>query len=329
MNRRLTFLLAGVALVSASCASTPREKHDIGISRVGLTLAFSDKALQDAPVPPRIIIQLIPFDGSAADLSQYLIRPGQSVAIPNPFACATAPPDAAVPASAPFMISHAPQPGYYRLRNQGTIKITADGFTFGLPYPPISTMQVTNVKTTKAQGLLPTNKTVTTFDAITTLAKNFVTQDTYQLTGSEIDVLHHSEINSEGTLDDSWTPPVKVYGDGGPNTSWESIGVDLANKNALGAQAAVTKTKVIDACGSLIETVEVKSTTTIADLAHIRTSGTTPGKSDLIDYATSLGGIVAARSTHTTDVLTVNNNPVTIVTDVTSTLMSLTPTDTP
>jgi hypothetical protein len=127
-----------------------------------------------------------------------------------------------------------------------------------------------------------------------------------------------------------WTPAVKIYDAGGPGTSWNALGTDPATDRAMGFQGAVSKSQVVDACGALIEAIEVSSTTTIADAGNRNTSGTTtPGPADLVDYATGLGGVIAARDTHTTEVLTVNNAPVTIVTDVKSTLMSLMPTDTP
>src|SRR3954454_9497570 len=68
--------LLGATVLLSSCASTPRPGIDIGMARVGLSQAFSDKNL--TPLPPQVIVRLVPAPPQVLalpDLSPYVVQP--------------------------------------------------------------------------------------------------------------------------------------------------------------------------------------------------------------------------------------------------------------
>jgi len=341
--RRLGVCLAILSVLACACASTPRSHTDIGMARVGLTVAFSNQALASAPVPPRVIVVLIPAPPSllaerVPDLTPY-VAPSLPTVVPTttpllPLAlCPPALPGASVPGAPPLIIDTPPVAGTYKMVNSGTIKVTTDGFTFNFPYPPLTTMVVKDVKTSTVDtvpGVPSLGATSeTTFEEVTTLTPTDVITETYEYSASQLALVSHYETNAGKTTGDTFSPPVEVYDTGGVGTSWEGLGADAARLEAMSFEGAIHATRVVDACGSLVDTMEVTSTSTLADLQTAQTSGTTPGDSDITDVATGLGGLFAARHFQQTDVETVNNAAVTIVYNVTSKLDGLTPTPTP
>ena len=329
--RRLLSFCAAATVLATGCASTPRGHDDIGMARVGLSLAFSNKALEGAPVPPTVIVRLIPAPPSLAAQSRPDLTPYARLAARPPAAppCPEAPGDASVPEAPPLRIPRPPQSGYYRLTNSGTVKLTADGETFTFPYPSITIMQVTNVKTedvatvpgAPAAGTTPT----TTFDEVTTVSPTSSVLERYRYTPSEMDLVARSQTDSGTTTTQTWNPPLKIYDTGGVGTSWTSVGADPAAGQTASLQGATKATQVVDACGSLVDTMEVTSTTTVIDAHSGQSSGTSCSGCDVTNIATSLGGIFAARHLHVTDHRTVNSSPVTIEFDVMSKLIGLAP----
>src|SRR3954453_24212349 len=106
MKRRWRALaLLGSVGVLSSCASTPRPGIDIGMARVGLSQAFTDKNL--TPLPPQVIVRLVPPPPQVharPHLGPYVVPrgapPAAPPAAPRAPTCPAAPQDAAVPAAA-------------------------------------------------------------------------------------------------------------------------------------------------------------------------------------------------------------------------------------
>lgn len=326
--RRVRVLAAAVAALAASagCASTPRPSVDIGMARIGLTRAFTDTDLK--PLPPQVILRLVPSQANmntSPDLAPIDVAPPATVR-----SCPKAPAGATVPAAAPLTIPTPPKPGFYRLHNEGTITVASGPLTLSLPFPPDTYEEVSDVhevEVSTVPGLPPTKRTQ--FTLTTTLSLTYVVKEVYQYDATQMDLISRVETSDGATVSDDWMPPVEEYATGGVGTSWQDIATDLEARKTLTIDGKIPKKTVVDACGSLIDTVEVNSNTTVVDIGTRQTSGTTTGKTDIARVATSLGGLFAQRETHSTSALTVDNVPVTIVIDVVSTLADLTPSAAP
>lgn len=315
-----------VALVATTgCVSTPRPSVDIGMNRVGLTRAFTDERLK--PLAPQVLFRLLPPQaqtGMPPDLAPIDLAPPAA----PPTDCPKAPADATVAAAAPLVIAGTPAPGFYRLHNEGTIKLTAATLSFAVPYPPDTYVQVSDVKqvdVSTVPGLNVAPKKRTQFTLTTTIAPTYFIKEVFQYDANRMDLVSRSETNNGVVSSDDWTPAVEVYDTGGVGSSWQGIATDVQARRTMTDDGKITKKVVVDACGTLLEAVQAETRTTVVDIATRNTSGTTTGKTDIARVATSLGGLFATRENHTTATVVVDNVPVTIVVDVTSTLVDLTP----
>jgi hypothetical protein len=323
--------LLGAAGLLPSCASTPRPGIDIGMARVGLSQAFTDKNL--TPLPPQVIVRLVPAPPQVLarpDLRPYVVQPGAPPAArpvaPRVPTCPAAPKDAAVPAAAPLSISGPPQPGYYKFHNEGTIKITSGSLTLQFPYPAHTYAQVSDVQQVETSATPTLTSTPRTqFTLTTTVTPTYVVTETYQFDPSKMDLVHHEETNDGAVISDDWVPPVEVFDESGIGKTWQDIAASTPTKRTFTIDGTTIGKRVVDVCGSLIETVEAHTQTTIIDAATQQTSGTTSGMTDVEAIATSAGGLAAYREIHTTNMLSVNGSPVTIQIDVASTIDNVVP----
>lgn len=330
MRRQRWLAAVAAAGLLSSCASTPKPGVDIGIARVGLSQAFTDKNL--TPLPAQVIVGLVPAPPQLVaqpDLTPYIVPPGSSAirpAAPTAPACPAAAKDATVPGAAPLSISGPPQLGYYKLHNQGTIKVTSGTLSLQFPYPTHTYEQVTDVRqveTSAAPAVASTPRSQ--FTLTTTVTPTYVVTETYQFDKSTMDLVHHEETNDGAVITDDWVPPVEVFDESGIGKSWQDIAESTGSQRTFTINGTTTGKRVVDVCGSLIETVEAHTQTTIIDAATHQESGTTSGMTDIEAIATSVGGLAAYRELHTTNVLSVNGSPVTIQIDVASTLDNLQP----
>lgn len=324
--RRVPLVAAIVVALAATtgCVSTPRPSVDIGMNRIGLTRAFTDKDLK--ALAPQVIVRLLPPRArmDTSDLAPVDVAPPAT----TPSKCPKAPADATVSAPAPLVIAGTPKPGFYRLRNVGTIKATAATLSFSVPYPADTYVEVSDVKQVEVSTVPGVNvapKPRTQFTLTTTIAPTYFIKEIFQYDADRMDLVSRAESSDGTVVSDEWTPPVEVYDTGGVNSSWQGISTDVQARRTLTDDGKITKKVVVDACGTLIEAVQAETHTNIVDIATRNTSGTTTGKTDVTRVATSLGGLFASRESHTTSTIVVNNVPVTIVIDVTSTLADLTP----
>ncbi len=326
--------LTGAVALGAGCASTPKYSEDIGVRRVGLSLAFKDEALAK-PVPPNIIIQLIPAPPeltrqAVPDLTPFMdTTPRPLPSVPRkplkPFQlpCPAAPADAAPDAPAPLVIVKPPKEGKYRRFNTGTVKVTTATLSLTLPYPFVTTMEVKNVKSGMVASAIPGGAPtpLTTFQVIETLTQTSTVTESYQFNDKELDLVSRSTKNDFGATVINPSPPLKVYDFAGFGTNLAAAGVDAPNAEGIAVQGKVSKSHVVDLCGTVIDTVETATQTTISNLADPTASGgTQPGATDLTAVATQLGGLFARREFHTTEIVNANGTPVTVTYDVVSTL---------
>ena len=338
MTTRHPLLLLASFMMTTACASTPHGSVDIGVNRVALTLAFADKALATGPVPPKVIVKLVPappgVPATPAGLSQYAVpnnKPAPVPSPPDPAACSPAPKDAPKPPPAPLGLGAPPAEGYYRVVNSGTIKVTADGITLQFPYPTVTTLQIKDVKqsTSLPVALGSDGTAVTTYTTVTTVTPTDVITERFQYTPAKIELVSRSENNNGNVTADAFSPAVKVYDSGGTGTKWDAAGTDLSTRKVLNLRGSVDATPVVNACGALLPTYAVTSTSSLLDATNGNVSGTTTGQTDLQDIATGIGGLIAYQELHRTQVTQVNGAPVTIETNVTSTLDGHAPSATP
>jgi len=328
MRTRRTLALPAVLLLASACASTPHGSIGIGVNRVALTLAFADKALATGPVPPTVIVKLIPappgLPPTPAALSQYAVpnnKPLPAPSPPDPAACPPAPKGTPKPPPAPPGLGAPPAEGYYRVVNSGTVKVTTDGITLQFSYPAVTTVQIKDVtQSTSLPVQIGQTTAVTSYTAVTTITPTDVVTENYQYTPTELDLVSRSENNGGTVTADTFSPPVKIYDSGGTGTKWDAVGTDAQRRRALNLQGTVESTPVVNACGALLSTYGVRSTSSLLDATNGNVSGTTANQTDLNDYATGIGGLVAHAELHRTQVTQVNGAAVTVETDVKSTL---------
>jgi hypothetical protein len=207
--------------------------------------------------------------------------------------------------------------------------VTTDGITLQFPYPRVTTMEITKVAQSTSSLISGQGSTVVSFTEITTVTPQDVITEQYQYTPSEIDLVSRSEDNSGTTVADTFDPAIKIYESQGAGSNWDAVGSDLSNDKVMNFYGAINSQPVIDACGALLPTYSVTSRSSLIDARAGTQSGTTAGQSDTRDVATGIGGLVAYQTLHQTDIEQVNGAPVTIETDVTSTLDGHAPTSTP
>jgi hypothetical protein len=333
MRARRLAVAGTLAALLTGCASTPRPHVEIGMSKVGLNRAFTNVDLP--PLPPEVIVRIIPAPPGLAsapvpDLTPFEVRPDRP-APPKPTTvvarCPKAAADATVPGPAPFGFAAPPEPGRYNVHNVGTITLSAAGQTFRFPYPPATTVDISPSKVVDVPVVpgLPVTNPHTELDLTTTLMPGHTVVERLQYDGATLDLVSRTETDRGPTTSVTWTPPVEIFATGGPGITWQDLASDDGARHALGIQGSVDRKTVVDVCGSLVETVEASSTTTVVELSSGATSGTTAGARDVLRVATGFGALFAEREQHTTEVRTVEGIPATITTDVVSTLDSLTP----
>jgi hypothetical protein len=332
MSARRLAVAGTLAALLTGCASTPRPHVEIGMSKVGLNRAFTNADLP--PLPPNVIVRIIPAPPAVAgqaepDLTPFEVRPDRP-APPKPVVvprCPKAAADATVPGPAPFGFAAPPKPGRYNVHNVGTITLSAAGQTFRFPYPPVTTMDISTSKVVEVPVVpgLPLTNPHTQLDLTTTLMPGHTVVERLQYDTATLDLVSRAETDRGPTTSVTWSPPVEIFATGGPGTTWQDLASDEGSRHALGIQGSVDRKTVVDICGSLVETVEASSTTTLVELSSGATSGTTAGARDVLRVATGYGALFAEREQHTTEIRTVEGVPVTITTDVVSTLDSLDP----
>lgn len=348
--RLMVLALSALAVAGTACAATPHATESIGLRRVGLSLAFKDEKLKKA-VPPRILVQVLPAPPELSsqpipDFKPYIdtsAPPPSRPAVPLPSlpSCQKAKPGATPGAQAPIAIPKPPTAGKYLLFNEGTIKATVTGVDLTLPYPVITVMEIRNVQVTQQQSPLPPapeqgpfpappaglsgSGPVTTFDMVETLTPTNTVTETYRYDYAALYLVSRTVTNGPNSSTITPAPPVEVYDFKGVGTSWNSLAADTATHKAVATHGTTTSTRVIDACGTLVDTQEVTSDTTVADPGGGAVTGTQTGRSDVFDIATGLGGLFARRELHTTDVQQINGTQVNVTYDVVSTLGTLEP----
>jgi hypothetical protein len=337
MNRRpLLVSLAAACLALSACASTPRDKDEIGIKKAGLTLAFKDEKLA---VPPEVIIQYLPAPEAIA--RQAVEHPKIPIPV-DPAACPPA--QGSVDRPAPFAISTPPKPGTYKRINTGTIKVTIGPLSAVVPYPRVTTMVVKNVRTTPGDppppvpGAVPGSVTgavpavvtvgdVTTFDVVETVSKTFTIFEQYRYDLRSMNLVSRQVHNGDASQSLTPTPAPEIYGFGGLGSSWSGLGVDSRARTSVATNGNVERTEVVNLCGTPFDSVRVPSTTQVVNLRDQTTSGTrtADNKQDILNIAPHLGGLFAVRELHTRDTLRSNNVPVLVDYDVVSVLASQEP----
>jgi hypothetical protein len=322
MNKLLALVLA-TSLLSACGAGQP-EKSSIGVRKVALGLAYSDKDLK-VDLPPEVIIRYLPAlpDDIAAAFpgTRPLLPPNNPFGI---FTCTPAAADAPVSDVAPSAITTPPKEGTYLVQNKGTLKI-GGAIPITLPYPPFTKLVIRGVKVEDVDDIYAGSVRKTTFIAEDQILPNFKVVSTLQYDNGELSLLQRETVNDGASTFFAPTPAVEVFRFTGPGGSWQSAGIDVATENALVVQGKIGPREAIDVCGRVVDSLPVSTDEQQVDLANIQQSGTRAGQPTITNYAPQFGGLPVRREQHTTQVFRTDAGPLTLDTDVVSTLMSVEP----
>ena len=332
--KRLLSLLVAVASVAA-CASGDAGALEFGVRRLALDLAFVDE--DAAPPPePEVIVRVIPappevlqpgFDfDTVRDVSDA--PPPPLPPLPEP--CPTAPPQATVRLVASPEVLEPPAPGDYPRRNSGTIEIVAAGLPVKIPYPFLSSWEVSEPEEITRPGPLGvagTETVATQFRITKKVSPTFTVTETYEI-GPEALLLVERRTVSEGAETVIRTdPPLDFFKFGAEGDEWVSAGADTENGYGVVIQGTISDREVIDVCGELIDTFVVDYTEQIVNLTTGETAGTSPDEPSTIYIAPQYGGIVVREDMHTSQRVTTEDDGTAIVNfDYLSTLTTIEPT---
>lgn len=334
LRGRQATALVGAVLALTGCAFSAPDTSDLGVRRVGLDLAYTDDTLK-VQVPPNIIVTFVP---AAPDLIRAQVPgaepflPVDSPIVGSPQApppsvpvCPPAPEGAVPETPAAVAITAPPIAGTYLQRNDGTIKVLgAVPLTF--PYPTTSRFVIRDVTTVDTPDPVSGVKVRrTTFVVEDQILPTFTIVSTYEYDTKQVNLVRRLITSGPTTTGFEPTPAVQVVAFGGQGTTWNAAGIDTDALNSLIVQGAIAAPEAVDVCGVLIDAQRVSTEENQADIANGSQSGTRTGMPNITHYAMQFGGLPVRREQHTTQVIRTEAGPVTIETDVVSTLMSVQP----
>lgn len=316
------------SLALAGCGFQAPDRTTLGVQRVGLDLAYSDDALK-VIVPPRIVVKYVPAAPQAIlaavpGAKPYLPAALPPSARPEPTACPKAPQGSVPDQPAAVAITTPPAAGTYLQRNVGTIKVGgATPLTFD--YPAISRVVIRDVKSEDVVDPSYGKERQTSFVMEDQILPTFKIISTYQYNPRQLNLLKRDTVSGSTTTNFNPTPAVEVLAFTGPGTSWTGAGLDTVTLKSLTVQGSITAPEPIDVCGVLIDAERVSTDEKQVDVLNGNQSGTRTGQPAITHYANQFGGLPVRREQHTSQVVRTGAGPVTLETDVVSTLMSVRP----
>jgi hypothetical protein len=315
-----------LALVASACGPNHAPRTLIGVRKVSLSVAFSDEALKPPPQTPAAQQVLLPLGG--LDVVKIALPPTPKLPAFElcPKAAEGATPD--VPATS--NITRPPEPGPYLKRNNGTVKVNG-ALPITLPYPPITQVIIGHVETVTVDDLYYGKEPVTTFESEEQLAPGLSVKSYYSYNPRELDLVKEEVITNGEVTTFSPVPAIQVLPFTGPGNTWAGGGADPDTKTTATVQGAIAgERKLIDICGTIVDTLEVSTTETRAALADQAVSGSGnpdhPNTPIVQNYAPQFGGLVMRREEHSQRTIKSDSAPVTLQIDVVSTLLSTKPT---
>lgn len=319
---KIRFLAIGAALALLSGCAAP-DRTVLGARRVGLDLAYSDDALK-VPIPPRIITQYFPALPEELAAAFPGFNPVKVTPVPGPFACPKAPADAVPEDPATVAFATKPVLGTYLSHNVGTIKLNG-AIPITVPYPIYSKLIVRDVST--KDTTVPVTGTIrtTTFVIEDQILPNYKIISTYTYDARVLNLVERdTDINGAKTTFVP-SPAVEVFAFAGPGATWNSAGIDTATSNSLAVSGSIAATEPVDVCGAMIDAQKASTNEMQVDARTGNQSGTRTGKPTITHWATQYGGLQIRRETHSSQVVQTQSGPISIDTDVVSTLMSIRP----
>jgi hypothetical protein len=328
-TRSARIVAAGLAtLVLAGCSFSAPDKTSLGVRRVGLDLAYSDNDLKVA-VPPRIILKYVPAPPAAIlaalpSASAYLPPPTPTAVPPVVPPCPKAPAGSVPEQAATVAITTAPVAGTYLQRNVGTIKVSGTTpLTF--QYPEVSQFVIRNVKTEIVTDPSYGRESHTTFVVEDQITPTFKIVSSYLYDPRQLTLLRRDTISGATITTFRPTPGVEVLAFTGQGGSWTGTGIDTVTLDTMTVQGSIAAPEAVDVCGTLIDAERVSTDEKQVDVANRSQSGTRVGQPSITHYATQFGGLPVRREQHTSQVVRTEKGPVTLETDVVSTMMSVQP----
>lgn len=318
-------IVLSMAMFAGGCAFNAPEDSLIGVRKVSLLLLFKDDALA-APVPDSVIVTLVPATPDAIQRVVPDDEPPDALPQPVPEPCPKAPPGSTPEEPAAVAITRPPQEGTYLKQNQGSIRVTGGAIPLTFPYPPYTTVVISNVKRTQRSDIYAGNVTTTTFESEEILTPALRVKSYYSYEQTQL-VLVREEVVSEGQVTTfAPSPALVVLPFTGPGATWNSAGIDGVSSAAGTIQGAIAaKREVRDVCGTMVDTLRVSTSENRVSLSDGTQSGTDPNRPTVQNYAPQHGGLVLFREEHSTRIVNVNGAKLTLNVDVVSTLQSIEP----
>ena len=320
--------LACVAALTASGCAHHKERISFGLRRVAVDLAFKDETKAKPPTVQQVLAapqEAVPPATFASVASPAQVSaPGPAITVPT---CKTAAPTARPQASAPVVVSDPPKAGLYKQHNTGTFNIMAGTLRFNGPYPALSSMIVSNVRTTTNAGVGTfTAETKNVFFDVTQQGNGAVVITSYEATPTELDLLRVEQHIGSVTTTFKPTPPITVMQFKDVSAQWSSAGIDTDTGTAMVVQSQVVAHENVDVCGTVYDAYKVVSSEHVVNPQTGYESQTDPNDPNVYDVATQFGGIFIRQHVHTSTAFTANNAPVQLDLNYTSTVDSVTPT---
>ncbi len=321
-QRTALLVLVAVGLLMSGCAGSDAPKTLIGVRKVALDLAFKDQSVV-TPLPPRIVVTLIP--ATNADIMRF--NPG--IKLPpepafNPFACASAGPDARPEQVASVAIIKPPKPGTYLYKNTGTLTIEG-AIALTLPYPPISKMVISKVQSEVTTSPYYGDVNVTTFEVENQITPTISTIEKLSYDFDSLDLVQRTLVNGDDRTVFTPQPAITVMSFGGQGATFQGAAIDPATLNSLVVQGTIPGKEAVDACGKVIDTYVGETTEREVNISAVSTSGTETNEPTRTNYALQLGGLVVKRDSHTTQIIRTDAGTAIVTIDVVSTLINVDP----
>ena len=326
-------LLCAAALVVPACGGH-KGPPQLGLRRLDLDLIFKD---QSKAAPPPSIRQIMeaqqPLATAGPVFGALAARPPSSgpepmaPLSPSPLGSAASACPAAKPGAVPAepvtgIVGAPPAAGLYAQHNTGTYSL--DRLNLKGDFPPVTAMEITNVKDVTAPDITGQAARTITFDVVEHSLLS-TTTTSYQSTATELDLVSTSTVANGQTSTFTPTPVITMMQYSGEGSFWKSAGIDQATGTSMIVQGTVDKRESVDVCGTMIDTYRVVSSERVTNVGTGYDSQTDPNDPNVYNVATQFGGLMVRQHINTTTTFTVNGSLLTLALNYTSTVDSAHP----
>jgi hypothetical protein len=329
MRRRPLLLALALVVAATGCVSTPKDRSTISLRRANLSLAFTDPSLAE-PAPIEVIQRIIPVDVPTPAIGgRPTTRP---FVFPQVELC-PAVAEGARPEEPAILKVSRPREGTYIRLNEGTITLSSGTLELKLGYPPVTMVEVRNVRDVDSENFpgVPALGVTrwTHFEVFEQLVPGVSELIEYRYDANSIEMVRRETTTPEsGPSVFEPQPPVRVLALASPGTTWQSVGVDDEARVARAVSGTVGGPERVDLCGQVVEaipaTLEVQNAS-LEDAATSGVYGTEAGKPLVQQWLPQYGALLARQEIHSSEFVRTPEGVVRVTYDVVSRLRSTEP----